>query len=299
MVEPVKPNLFIVGAPRCGTTAWVEYLSAHPSIYFSAQKEPHYFCEDFPRFRWARTLDDYHELFKPAGAADVIGEASVQYLYSEVAAIKIASYNPAARILIFLRDQSSFLPSYHNQLLYNKDEDIEDFATAWQLAVDRIIRQPPKGCREERFLDYSDVGRFDQQISRYLNVFPPDQIMVLWYRDWSKDPRRAYLAILDFLGLPDDGREAFDPVHGAKYHVSQTIADFTQRPPGWVRGAAGIVKRATGVKRLRLAERLRKVNQRKGYRSELSDELRAEIAQFYAPHNKRLAELTGIVRLFT
>ena len=27
---PRGPNLFIVGAPKCGTTAWVEYLRTHP-----------------------------------------------------------------------------------------------------------------------------------------------------------------------------------------------------------------------------------------------------------------------------
>jgi len=29
-----RPNLFIVGAPKCGTTAWVEYLRTHPDIFF-------------------------------------------------------------------------------------------------------------------------------------------------------------------------------------------------------------------------------------------------------------------------
>ncbi len=43
-----RPNFFIVGAPKCGTTAWVRYLEDHPDVYFSPSKEPHYFCTDFP-----------------------------------------------------------------------------------------------------------------------------------------------------------------------------------------------------------------------------------------------------------
>ena len=38
-----KPNFFIVGAPRCGTTALLTYLRSHPEIFMSIPKEPHYF----------------------------------------------------------------------------------------------------------------------------------------------------------------------------------------------------------------------------------------------------------------
>lgn len=38
----MKPNLFIVGAAKCGTTAWVNYLASHPDIFFAKVKEPHH-----------------------------------------------------------------------------------------------------------------------------------------------------------------------------------------------------------------------------------------------------------------
>ena len=62
-----QPNLFILGAPKCGTAAWYEYLNQHPEIAFSKAKEPHFFCEDFPRFRWAKNLNDYNKLKKSLG----------------------------------------------------------------------------------------------------------------------------------------------------------------------------------------------------------------------------------------
>ena len=40
------PNLFIVGAPRCGTTSLAYYLSQHPEIYFYVLKEPMFFAND-------------------------------------------------------------------------------------------------------------------------------------------------------------------------------------------------------------------------------------------------------------
>ena len=35
-----KPNLFIIGEPKCGTTSLHEYLDQHPEIYMSEEKEP-------------------------------------------------------------------------------------------------------------------------------------------------------------------------------------------------------------------------------------------------------------------
>ena len=37
------PDFFVVGAPRCGTTAISKYLSDNPNICFSRPKEPHFF----------------------------------------------------------------------------------------------------------------------------------------------------------------------------------------------------------------------------------------------------------------
>ena len=40
------PNLFIIGAPKSGTTSLYEYLKGHPEIFMSVVKEPCYFSRD-------------------------------------------------------------------------------------------------------------------------------------------------------------------------------------------------------------------------------------------------------------
>ena len=37
------PNLFIVGAPRAGTTSLYGYLNEIPQIFTSSEKEPNFF----------------------------------------------------------------------------------------------------------------------------------------------------------------------------------------------------------------------------------------------------------------
>ena len=224
-----RPNLFIVGAPKCGTSAWVSYLSGHNDVFFSPAKEPHFFCEDFPQYRWAKSLEEYEKLFAGAKTEKIVGEASVRYLFSKVAAYNINAYNPDARILVFLRQQSNFLPSYHHQLLYNLDETIADFETAWRLSLGGGKREIPPTCREPAFLDYPNVGRFSEQLERYADLFPAENIKVIWFDDWTNDTRSTYTDILDFLELPDDGRTDFAVVNSAKYHRSQLIGDLTQR----------------------------------------------------------------------
>ena len=55
----MQPNFFIIGAPKCGTTALSRYLSQHPNIFMSDPKEPHYFCDDFKygNYEWYEPSD--------------------------------------------------------------------------------------------------------------------------------------------------------------------------------------------------------------------------------------------------
>ncbi|MCH6588336.1 MAG: sulfotransferase, partial [Proteobacteria bacterium] len=79
-----RPDFFIVGAPRCGTTAMYHYLEAHPEIFMSEEKEPHYFSSIETSSIHPRVIRDkkkYLALFKKANNAKAIGEASTSYLW--------------------------------------------------------------------------------------------------------------------------------------------------------------------------------------------------------------------------
>src|SRR5438093_10106606 len=84
------PNFFIVGAPRCGTTALYTYLRQHPAIFLPATKEPHYFNIDMNSGGAIRNEEEYLRLFATAGDRARVGEASVYYLSSECAAREIS-----------------------------------------------------------------------------------------------------------------------------------------------------------------------------------------------------------------
>lgn len=290
-VEPIRPNLFIVGAPKCGTTAWHAYLKTHPDIFFSDVKEPGYFGTDLPGMRFVASRNEYERLFARAGAARMVGEASATYLYSAAAAQAIAAYSPEARVLIFLREREDFLPSLHHQLLYRFVESITDFETAWRLSGNRPADTIPRTCREPRLLDYRAFGRFGEQVERYLRVFPAEQVRVFRFEQWTADSRRTYLEILDFLGLDDDGRTDFPPVNEARGYKYKWLGRLIARPPRIAQVAVNLVKTLTGREALGLGAKASHLIAASASKTRLGPGLRDEIRHYYRDDERLLRSL--------
>ena len=296
-MRPLRlPHLFIVGAPKCGTTAWAEYLGSHPDIFFPRYKDQCFFALDLPNFRLTRTDANYAELFKESGDARVIGEASAMYLFSTAAAAAIRDHDPTSKILIFLREQEDYLPSLHNQFLREFAEEIEDFETAWRLSGRRAPDTIPTTCLEPRTLDYAAMGRFREQVERYFSAFPADQIRVIRFADWTADPRKTYLEILEFLGLEDDGRTAFPPVNSGQTYRSRALARLIMRPTTLVRRLARLMRALPFGQRLYRAVRSAGFRSAPGYRTDIDPELRRQIRRYYADDNKLLTDRLAALR---
>src|SRR3972149_11450918 len=121
------PNFFIVGAPKCGTTAMYTYLKQHPEVFMSDLKELHFFGTDHHRINYTPyTKEQYLSFFDGAGDKRRIGEASTSYLYSERAAVEIKEFNPFARIIIMLRNPVDVMYAYHHTNLSGGFEYIPD-----------------------------------------------------------------------------------------------------------------------------------------------------------------------------
>lgn len=229
------PNFFIIGAPKAGTTALSEYLRGHPAIFFPETKEPHFFSPDIKsRHRVAR-LKDYQRLFAaaPSGAA-VIGEASVHYLQSDVALHNILSHAPAAKILVMLRNPVDLAPAWHAEARYSEFETERSFACAWH---DRVVAgHSYRGKGDARLMDYAAVAAIGTQLRRVVALVPPRQLKVVLFDDFVSDTRAVYKDILDFLGLPDDGRLHFPRINQRKrvrsviaMQLSHALAGFKRR----------------------------------------------------------------------
>jgi hypothetical protein len=285
----------MVGAPKCGTTALSEYLRAHPGVFVSDPKEPHYFSDDFAALRVTRTKEEYEGLFRLADESHLaVGEASTGYLYSKTAVSNILAYRADMKLVIMLRNPIDMVYAWHGQRLYASDEDERDFEAAWRLQEERRAgRRIPRKCRHIEFLMYKDFGMLGVQMERLYALCPREQVHVIVFDDFRADTRSVYESTLAFLGVPSDGRTEFPRINEAKRHRIQALGRFSQNPPRVLNEFGYHVRRALGVNRLGFLDPIRKLNQETKTRPPLSDQFRAELAEVFRSDVERLSALTG------
>jgi hypothetical protein len=276
-----KPNFFIVGAPKCGTTALYEYLKTHPQIFMSSIKEPHYFSDDLSvKYRVFTDENTYLEkCFSGAGDSHkAVGEASVWYLYSNSAIENIRAFNPDSRIIVMLRDPAEMLHSLHSQLIYNFYEEEKDFIKALGIQEERKQgKNIPPLCPEPAFLQYRAVASFGEQLQRIFTCFPIKQIKVIFFDDFTRTPVTIYAETLDFLGVPQDGRADFPMVNANKRHRIEWLGKMILYiPPPLIR-AANALKKLLGIKQLGITNLINRFNRVEISRTPLPENIRREI----------------------
>ncbi len=305
-MESNRPNLFIVGAPRCGTTSLHSLLAQHPEIYMSPVKEPHFFARDVNQ-RYEehvgrripslyKDLERYLKLFEGAGDKKIRGESSVYYLYSRVAAEEIQRFDPAAKIVILLREPVDFLHSLYGRLRSMGDETAKSFEEALVLEDARRRGEGlPRTVRFPELLFYSRYARFAEQIELYRRVFSPEQVLVLLLEEYLAERERTYRRVLDFLEvapLPPSGREEKNP-HQEPRSLRLTV--FLRERVHWNQpraessgGQLGSLARKTRRKAYRLLER---INWRTTPRAALDPAVRERLKQRHRSEVDRLSEL--------
>ena len=200
------PNFFLAGAPKAGTTSLARYLAQHPRIFMSAIKEPCFFAsevrpENFAdpcyRVQTPELITDrasYEALFRDAGDATAIGEASVCYLWSQTAPANIAATVPHARILLVLRDPAdrAFSQYVHGRAMHGIQCSFREHIDASLLNSDGLFRIT---------YPFLGIGDYAPQIHRYLEHFPRRQLHVTFYEDYKNDPSGFLRGIFAFLGV--------------------------------------------------------------------------------------------------
>jgi hypothetical protein len=285
-----NPDFFIIGAPKCGTTSWSEYLAKHNQIQRSSQSEPHYFSSDFAGYQVTAELAEYLGYFSASREVVTRFDCSPLYLYSNEALERIHEFNPDARVLVLLREQSQFLPSWHNQLLYSLNENIRDFGEAWRRSGHRTEADIPPTCRSIRVLDYRAMGNFAPRVEHCLRVFGPERLRVAWMDDWRPNPAAFHAYLMRFLGVREDTPTEFSNANPAHRNRSALIGRIAHRPPEWLTKSVAASKRALGIKSFGVGAMMLRMNRAQGYSSEIPGGLAVEISNCYAAENLELRE---------
>jgi hypothetical protein len=220
------PDLFIVGAPKSGTTSLYEYLKGHPDVFMSVVKEPCYFARDLALddsgnfLIYGRDEKLYQDLFEEAGSAKRAGEGSTRYLYSLDAPALIREAQPNSFVIAMLRNPVDMIQSLHAHKLAAGTEDEPNFEKALALETDRHAgRNIPKHSNP-KLATYRDRAMFAEQLQHWFDVFGPERVHVGILEDMIKDPAAEFRKVLEFLEVdPEwqpDSFAAYNTAHGAR-----------------------------------------------------------------------------------
>jgi hypothetical protein len=180
------PNAIIIGAMKGGTTSLHYYLSLHPEIQMSAQKELNFFCD---RYNWHRGLNWYESHF--TGKAKIFGESSPNYTNypncPEVAP-RMHAIVPDAKLIYIVRDPIDRMVSQYVQKYSNRLDN-------------RPIEEALSDSTSKSYLDRS---LYYMQLEQYLPYYSSSQILVVTAED-LRDRRRATLhRVFAFLEVDAD-----------------------------------------------------------------------------------------------
>ena len=259
------PTFLIIGAAKTGTTSLHAYLADHPEVTMSSNKEP--MCFEPPH--WVARLDEYVGLFGERPQA-VRGEASTAYAaYPWVPEIpdRVQTTIPEARIIYVVRDPIPRTLAHYAQNLWDRfpvrpfDELMDDLEDPMNM---------PVWC-----------SRYATQLSRWLERFPREHVLVLEQRSLLVDRRATLHRVFEFLGI-DAGFSSpkWDEIHN--------IAGSHRRPNRLAHalGARGLAAAEAGRLPWLLTSPIPK--------PELTARQRERLVALLRPEAERLRELTDL-----
>ena len=195
----VKPNFFIVGAPKSGTTNISYYLMQHPQVFMPENLEPYYFARlDIPQNYEREIISDekkYLNLFKNAKNCKAIGESSPVYLYCPHSALEIKNRFPNSKIIISLRNPIEIAYSEYFSLKFmgfDKNRSFNELLDASKEQLDQ---------NEFHIDSLLEAGFYSKQIKRFQKIFSKNQIKITIFEEYVKNTIPTINSILSFLDI--------------------------------------------------------------------------------------------------
>ena len=282
------PNLFVIGAAKCGTTSLHHYLDLHPEISMSKVKEPTYFARHDPEIAAWAIVDrpDYLGLFE--GDTPYRGESSTAYTrHPLVAGVPgaIAAEAPDARLIYLVGDPVERVEAGVREVLSNR-------LGSWAFVPSDIEMREVVGPLDDPANRFVAQGSFMLQIERYLEYFPTESILIVDSDRLRNERKETMARIFAFLDLDptfwDDAMLQERNLGTKKKRASDTYVRIANLRP--LRKAVSLMP---GSLRMRVFSRLRRATARPWTPPTLDDSLRLEFEEIFRPEVERLREFTG------
>ena len=212
------PDALIIGAMKSGTSSLHYYLTQHPQVVPPLRKEVHYFDLNFGRGEpW------YRANFGRAGAGGLNLDSSPYYLFHPQVPQRAHALLPNARLIVLLRDpvRRAYSHYWHERDKGREPRSFEDAIAAEPERIERDHERLATGEIERsashQYFSYLARGRYAEQLQRWLQFYPREQLLVLRFEDLAKEPLPVLNRSLEWLGLPAMASARLEPRNTRKY----------------------------------------------------------------------------------
>lgn len=296
-----RPNLFIIGAPKSGTTSLYEYLAGHPDIYVSPSKEPTYFCPDVvgyrgrPLFAYGEDEAAYLALFDDAREEKRLCEASTRYLVSHEAARLVHEFSPDALAIAMLRNPVDLVHALHNERVSQGNEPIGNFEQAIAADEQRARGVGLPGAANSLGSVYRGSAQFVDPLRRWFDELGRHRVHVIVFDDFVGDVPGELRRALEFLGVDPDRQVETAAAHNTSHRQRQVVRRLLDSRLGTF-VSEDIARALLGANaRARLAHRFRqsKLNRRSVKREPMPAGLRRQLEDEFRPDVEATGEMLG------
>ena len=295
-----RPNFFLIGAPKCGTTAVAKALGRHPDIFMSDPKEPSYFLytQDNPygldpETRVSRP-EDYLALFAQGEGKKILGEASPLYIYAPHVADELAQFNPQSRIMAILRnpiERACSMYLFWHQYDRRAQLTPHDFREKFNRGM---LSHVPVGEARRQMEMLKSFGYYCKLLQPYYKVFSRDRVLVMAHEDLRRDGASFSQQVLTFLEV-----DSSVPLMITRENI--TLEPRNRELQYWLNHAVSsrpreLLKRLVGFypRTKALRDAFNRMNQKAAATAQfLSDELHREMIETYREDINRLSDLVG------
>lgn len=210
-----KPNLFLGGVQKSGTTSLHYFLSKHPDIFIpEVPEELHFFDIDD---NYSKGIDWYLSHFCERKEEKIIAQTSPLYIYDKEVPQRIKEFNPEAKFIFILRNPIDRAYShYWNSVRYGYEN------LSFEKAIEREQERISQNSDYRRRYSYIDRGRYAEQLLRFFDLFPRENILVLLFDDLKK----SYIDIGNLCGEFLD----IDPEQFVYSEAQQSVRNKAQVP---------------------------------------------------------------------
>jgi sulfotransferase family protein len=212
------PDFLVIGAQKAGTTALYAYLRDHPAIVGPFWKEVDFFDR-----HWAKGEAWYRGQFPLRANGKLVGEASPSYVFHPLAPSRVVSLVPDVTLIVLLREPGDRAYSHyqHEVALGREALSFEDALAAedgrLRGAIEQLDADPDSFVSEWWEHSYVSRGLYADQLERWLELFPREQLLVLTTDELGNRPAETYASVLGFLGASPHALDAYPRVFDREY----------------------------------------------------------------------------------